>query len=250
MKLMANHEQVVALKKLIKNPGQADPRGRTELDRRANEISRTPNKYKDNETEIVKELSGVLEEFSSPDLSTLVSYIKQADLPVDKIASEYLKKLRSDKNGLDLFQRTELLQFLLRTIPEYITYDDIETKLYGLKETDPWLYASLLTKKFPHKGFDFVTYLINDNRVDFNSLLHLTMYWFDCADSSIINRIEYELEPLTRGNKKFHKVIQYKLKEAPKVEMNDPVMVLISSPEFEAFKETVISKNKEELEYA
>ncbi|WP_158993958.1 hypothetical protein [Mucilaginibacter sp. L196] len=201
------------LKNLILNPGEPDREGFTLLDFRIekNKKLEPGSKKQEEEQNIVISLYNELFEFAPQDISQLISYINRSKLDTDDIIDQLLSFLNlPDGKNLKVFQKAELVKFLVSKKPELVDPELINTDLAELQISSPWLYVSLLSEKSKEAAVELIKFLIADNRFEKTAFLNLFMKWLGTPDTFFLKKVYKELLPLI-GDLNFTKLMKAKL---------------------------------------
>lgn len=194
-------DKVIELKTMILNPSNFDKLGYSDLNRRAFANSQLAKDGIDKlqEEELVVELGEHLHDFKSYDISRLITYVKESKFSDQRIFDKYLAFILQE-DILNVFQRTEIIRFLLQLNANKVPVDLIVLKLAELKEQGSWLYAELLSHKAPYKGLDFVSYLIKSNKADVNKLLHWITLQLNSKDVVLVKKVASTLRQIVRND--------------------------------------------------
>lgn len=172
-------EQAEQLKAQIITPAHPDREGRTDLHRRIlNNVAFKMNAEQIlAESQIAAALADSLDQFTSAQLASLFNFINKSGLNEPDVAKKYFGWYVTHSNKLSDFQKTEVIRFLLKTIPNLVPLDLIEDDLYRVKIADPWLFAEVLSKKDVFKAGAFVKYLMKNGQYSTADFANLLTNW-------------------------------------------------------------------------
>jgi len=219
------------LKNLILNPGEPDREGFTLLDFRIakNKKLDPGSKKQEEEQKIVISLYPELFEFTPQDISQLISYINRSKLDTDEIIDQLLSFLNfGDGKYLKVFQKAELVKFLVAKKPELVDPELINTDLAELQISSPWLFVSLLSEKSKEAAMELIKFLIADNRFEKTAFLNLFMKWLGTPDTLFLKKVYKDLLPLV-GDLNFNKLMKAKLgaEEVREIDSQKEIIVKI-----------------------
>jgi hypothetical protein len=204
---------VSELKQLILNPGPADVEGSTALDKKIaiNVKLEKHSTKREDELYSVMSLLTNLAEFKGQDVSLLISYINRSNFDDEKLLEALLDFLATNEGkDLKIYQKVELVKFLLSKTPENVPIDLINVGLAQLKESDRWLFVSLLNQKSREGAFNLINYYIHDEKLDKSAFLNIFMDWVSNPDTVFLQKVYKKLLPVIKDDN-FVKIMKYKL---------------------------------------
>lgn len=203
---------VQKIKNLILDPGQPNREGVTELDiiisdNKAQEINSLEYKTRQ---KIVFALLKEIHDFTPQNISNFVSYIKRSNFDSEEVLHRFSLYLNGKGKDLKVFQKTELIKFLLSKDPSLVDPELINTGLAELQISNPWLFVSLINDKSKDAAFKIIKYLIADNRFDKPAFLNLYLQWLKTPDTIFLRKVYKEILPLVNDDN-FTKLMRSKL---------------------------------------
>lgn len=258
MIMSQKNEKLIVLKNEILASQFTDPEGRTELDVRADDNKTKIEKNKIEEEDLVIELVKYLQEFKSSIISRLISYIKRSSFSDARISAVFLSYLEENLHELDVYQRAELLRYILSNIPNEVNLNLIQQGIADLKTSKPWLYAEILSIKFPYGALEFVKFLIHSNNYNSIGFINLLTKWIKIQDLYFLDQIRKKIIPILKDEnaiKIFYYQVDKKRKKTLHLQYSDkkatyipqsldiPIVISCSFKEFHKKVEKVRQSN-------
>jgi hypothetical protein len=204
--------RVQKIKNLILDPGQPNREGVTELDiiisdNKAQEINSLEYKTRQ---KIVFALLKEIHDFTPQNISNFVSYIKRSNFDSKEVLHRFSLYLNGKGKDLKVFQKTEIIKFLLSKDPSLVDPELINTGLAELQISNPWLFVSLINDISKDAAFKIIKYLIADDRFDKPAFLNLYLQWLKTPDTIFLRKVYKEILPLVNDDN-FTKLMRSKL---------------------------------------